>query len=83
MLISGKANKSKQYEQAVREVQEKIANQPKENQKEIIEETNKLIKDTFEITDDGDFKQLKGKTGSTKKSTDLTLMWQRLVVDRW
>jgi len=68
-VISGRATKSKQYEQAVREVQEKIANQPKENQKDIIEETNKLIKDTFEITDDGDFKQLKGKTDAQKRAT--------------
>ena len=68
-VLSGKASKSKQYEQAVREVQEKIANQPKENQKEIIEETNKLIKDTFEVTDDGDFKQLKGKTDAQKRAT--------------
>ena len=68
-VISGKAAKSKQYKQAVREVQERIANQPKENQKEIIEETNRLLKETFIVpSDGGDIKILKGKTDAQKRA---------------
>ena len=68
-VVSGKANRSAQYDKAVREIMTGIAQVPEDQREDVTKEVNKLMKETFEVTDDGDFKQLKGKTDAQKRAT--------------